>query len=994
MTSCPSCGEPQTCELGEGVVHRCESDECHELYWIFENQSFVVPNLVMDQHSQVQGFSKATTTDECSWFDEHSVLFSRLNQDFSSILFGENEFSAGRLVINESDTNTRMYESLNDVLKKFGLKTTRLSDLEAPRGNDPFIIHRVDHHPLEFSNSITVSPFLNAQVVAQLDPRWVDWEPRLMDGLNNIGITLNDQMLKPQQNEALISMLKTPTSLTIGALPTGFGKSRIMQVAANLLNHGHTDGLNNGQGSSGPVLIISPLISLRDDQRSKWEEYNESLKEGISKLRCRFLTSTNPERDDDVLRDLKRGEVDVLCCSPDLLLNLSVRGNKWLECFQTMERPISALMIDEAHVIGDWGASIIPTFQLLPTIKNQLLFRNRDLRVLLLSATISVEEEAELITLFQEGLHLPNRRNESYAIRHSKARLGLVFDVESPVSKDEDDDSFDDRIIQEMRQKKSQIPPRWQYKSDNSSFFTGAGPPAILYTYRKEKANQLRNRLRGLGYTAKEYIGSSGSFHRKDVLHEFKQNQLQWVVGTSAFGMGVDKDDVWVVGYLGIPSSLKELYQSFGRAARFDDWGFNEHRKNGYCKGILIGKQQPFKPKMKLPLTMERIMRAFLHPATQSVGNGYMILDIESIREKVWSTDGLENAAEEIDETEGLADEFGLHQLHQSMVGEQQRALRDEALRTSFENSIKEARSRSRSLQENSNLFLWALACAQRSGFLEVCGIHPRVLYTTQEGEYRLLDALENEAGYGQVMEDLRMQRSRKGRTPSNQKRFVVVRFKKTDDLTYDSLHEHVRLGHLELKDRYERGLHEFREFRQEVRKGTTCMRKLFAICYGSTSESTLSCLEHLKKHEAAMPCNVCMNALARGENPVDHIWSEPTHFHSLFKLEWPQKPARNLVLFDKPVSANQCVNLEQAHPATRYIFGEFRLHADVSSVVFSEDIPLLSDNSNVGYIQCGNTGIATVIVDGDNPIPWTFNGRNAYRVLLLDGVAKIDWVE
>ena len=128
---------------------------------------------------------------------------------------------------------------------------------------------------------MTVSPFLNAQSVAQLDPRWVDWEPRLSDGqINNIGIYLNGQPLKPQQNEALVSMLKTPTSLTIGALPTGFGKSRIMQVAANLLNHGHADGLNNGQGSSGPVLIISPLISLRDDQRARWEEYNESLNEG------------------------------------------------------------------------------------------------------------------------------------------------------------------------------------------------------------------------------------------------------------------------------------------------------------------------------------------------------------------------------------------------------------------------------------------------------------------------------------------------------------------------------------------------------------------------------------------------------------------------------------------------------------------------------------------------------------------------------------------
>ena len=50
-----------------------------------------------------------------------------------------------------------------------------------------------------------------------------------------------------------------------------------------------------------------------------------------------------------------------------------------------------------------------------------------------------------------------------------------------------------------------------------------------------------------------------------------------------------------------------------------------------------------------------------------------MILDIESIREG-WSTDGLENAADDNDEIEGLVDEFGLHQLHQSMVGEQQRA--------------------------------------------------------------------------------------------------------------------------------------------------------------------------------------------------------------------------------------------------------------------------------------------------------------------------------
>ena len=136
---------------------------------------------------------------------------------------------------------------------------------------------------------------------------------------------------------------------------------------------------------------------------------------------------------------------------------------------------------------------------------------------------------------------------------------------------------------------------------------------------------------------------------------------------------------------------------------------------------------------------MERIMRAFLHPATHLVGKGYMILDIESIREKVWSTDGLENAADDNDEIEGLEDEFGLHQLHQSMVGEQQRALRDATLRDSFENSInKHARlAHFRKIP----IFSCGHWHVQRSGFLEVCGIHPRVLYTTPEREYRLLDA-------------------------------------------------------------------------------------------------------------------------------------------------------------------------------------------------------------------------------------------------------------
>ena len=123
--------------------------------------------------------------------------------------------------------------------------------------------------------------------------------------------------------------MSKPSTLTI-VFTTGYGKSRIMQVASILLNHGVSSGLNRDGGTSGPVLIISPLISLRDDQRDRWDEFNDSLADGVEKLRCEFLTSTHHEKDEDVLRRLEKGEVDVLCCSPDILINPNSRKNKGL----------------------------------------------------------------------------------------------------------------------------------------------------------------------------------------------------------------------------------------------------------------------------------------------------------------------------------------------------------------------------------------------------------------------------------------------------------------------------------------------------------------------------------------------------------------------------------------------------------------------------------------------------------------------------------------
>ena len=101
---------------------------------------------------------------------------------------------------------------------------------------------------------------------------------------------------------------------------------------------------------------------------------------------------------------MKADEIDILCCSPETLLSSPRDRPMWINRLTSLENPISMLVIDEAHIVGDWGASIRPEFQLLGWVKDRLLHANPDLRVLLLSATISGNEETELTPLVQSRI--------------------------------------------------------------------------------------------------------------------------------------------------------------------------------------------------------------------------------------------------------------------------------------------------------------------------------------------------------------------------------------------------------------------------------------------------------------------------------------------------------------------------------------------------------------------------------------------------------------
>jgi superfamily II DNA/RNA helicase len=970
MTQCPHCGSPYDGEVQDGFILNCIASNCMKLFWVSGTQSFFVPNIV-EAGQSMGSITKADAHNESSWFLGDNHVFCRLNDDFNLIVHGENVSHRIKNWIAEDERNIEILRFVDNRVAPYGLMCSRLNDEEYPRGNDPFIIHRIDKTPLnfefDFENDVIEDIVGNEQ-----DPRWQDWKNGFEEGIFNLGMKINGQQLRPQQNQALSWMMSRPSTFTIAALPTGYGKSRIMQVASILLNHGVSSGLNRLGGASGPVVIISPLISLRDDQRDRWDEFNDSLAEGVDQLRCEFLTSTHHRRDEDVLRRLGNGEVDVLCCSPDILINPNSRKNKWLEVFQTMERPISAFIVDEAHVIGDWGASIIPTFQLLPSIKEQLRHRNPDLRVLLLSATISIEEELELINLFSDGqiLH-PMIEGNSRAFRHRSPRLGLSFDVRT--TNEEDDHSG---LIRKMSTIYSNRPPRWKYRSNGSPFFVGSGPPMILYTHRKAKAREIKNQLKDSGKNAIEYIGDSGPNHRRAALDKFRENQVGWVVGTSAFGMGVDKDDIWVVGYHGLPDSLKELYQSFGRAARYDEWATLDSRKNGYCIAELSGRSQPFSPQMKLPLTLERIFQLIFSSSSVITDNGYFVLEIKSNIERQWRTD--ETTATDLDE--GITSEFGSHQTAQELSA----LRRDE----SFDEFFKKQRRLSSSNRRNNNLILWAISCLQRSDSFEFCGLHPRILYSTKTDEISLVETLKL-GGYVSVLEALQNQKRLDGGTPANQSRNIVIKCN-FNSITYRTFTEALREGISRLQGRYNRGKNELHEFRQAVLGGNICIRKLFAPCYGDTIENTDSCIEHLQQGEEIMPCNICSESLERGPNPVDIIWSEISHFESLFNLQWPQRPQTSLRLFDRP-NANNRIQIDGQNQI-RYISGNFNLTQEfIDSQVDLAECALYSYDQMVANIRIeGNVAIVTP--ETEERLEWDNGDSRAFYISFSEGIANVPW--
>lgn len=267
----------------------------------------------------------------------------------------------------------------------------------------------------------------------------------------------------------------------------------------------------------GPVVVVSPLIALQRDQM-------QSLL-GTDVLRAAAVNSAQRRSDTDAAWDRISAEsVDVVFLAPEQLAKDDVVARL------AAVRP-RLLVVDEAHCVSSWGHDFRPDYLRLGHARERL---GRP-PVLALTANAAA----------------PVRRDIA-------ERLGMRDPLEIVAGFDRPNIHLEVTAFQDEAAKDRFVLERTAAEEK----------PGIVYAATRRAADALADELSGLGLPAASYHAGCPAARRSDVQDRFLAGELDVVVATSAFGMGIDKADVRFVLHAAVPGSLDAYYQEIGRAGR------------------------------------------------------------------------------------------------------------------------------------------------------------------------------------------------------------------------------------------------------------------------------------------------------------------------------------------------------------------------------------------------------------------------------------------
>ena len=264
----------------------------------------------------------------------------------------------------------------------------------------------------------------------------------------------------------------------------------------------------------GLTLVISPLIALMKDQVDALQ---------ANGLPAAFINSTLSYAEiEQIQRQAQAGKLKILYVAPERLI---VRD------FQLFLRNIqvSLIAIDESHCISEWGHDFRPDYRNLKKLRD--IFPEVPVMALTATATLKVREDIiSQLSLEKAKIFISsfNRPNLSYSVLPKK-------------------DSYD-QLLSILR----------EHQQDS----------AIIYCFSRKDTEHLAADLRREGFRALPYHAGLESEARRTNQEKFIRDEVQIIVATIAFGMGIDKPDVRLVIHYSLPKSIEGYYQETGRAGR------------------------------------------------------------------------------------------------------------------------------------------------------------------------------------------------------------------------------------------------------------------------------------------------------------------------------------------------------------------------------------------------------------------------------------------
>jgi len=262
------------------------------------------------------------------------------------------------------------------------------------------------------------------------------------------------------------------------------------------------------------AVVISPLISLMKDQVDAAR---------LNGLRAAFLNSSlSGAEKAGVLRRLRNRELELLYLAPE---RLNLAG--FLESLRGV--PLALFAVDEAHCVSEWGHDFRPDYLTLSQIKEQ--FPQTPLAAFTATATPQVQEDIIARLKLREPL----------VIRASFDRPNFFLEVRRK-------EAADTQILQFLRARQGQ---------------TG-----IIYRTTRDSVEKTATFLRKRGINVRPYHAGLPDDERRANQEAFRRDEVEVVVATIAFGMGIDKPNVRFVIHADLPKSLEGYYQEIGRAGR------------------------------------------------------------------------------------------------------------------------------------------------------------------------------------------------------------------------------------------------------------------------------------------------------------------------------------------------------------------------------------------------------------------------------------------